>query len=80
MAKPVVFTGHARSRMKERGASEADVLEAIRSGEREAAQRGLFLYRLNLEFKREWSGRHYAVKQVVPVVAEESGRLVVVTV
>lgn len=66
--------------MSERGAREEDVIEAIRIGEREPAQRGLVLYRLNLEFKREWDGRYYGVQQVAPVVAEEPERFVVVTV
>jgi hypothetical protein len=66
--------------MRERGAREEDVREAIRIGRREPAQRGLFLYRLNLEFKREWDGRSYAVQQVAPVVAEEAHRFVVITV
>jgi hypothetical protein len=48
--KPVVFTAHARKRIVERGTSEEDVIEAIRIGEREPAQRGLVFYRLNLEF------------------------------
>ena len=47
--KPIVFTTHARKRMRERGAREEDVREAIRVGQREPAQRGLVLYRLNLE-------------------------------
>ena len=79
-AKPVVFTTHARERMRERGAREEDVVQAIRIGQPEAAQRGLVLYRLNLEFHREWDGRYYGVQQVAPVVAEDSDRLVVVTV
>lgn len=66
--------------MRARGASEDDVHQAIRIGEREPAQRGLFLYRLNLEFHQRWSGRYYRLKQVVPVVAEEPERIVVVTV
>jgi len=78
--KPIVFTTHARLRMEQRGAREEDVREAIRSGQREQGQRGLFLYRLNLEFKREWDGQYYAIQQVVPVVAEEEQRIVVVTV
>jgi hypothetical protein len=77
---PIVFTAHARLRMQERGTKEEDVQEAIRSGQREPAQRGLFLYRLNLEFKQEWDGRYYAVQQVAPVVDEEENRFVVVTV
>ncbi|MBI2467323.1 MAG: DUF4258 domain-containing protein [Candidatus Rokubacteria bacterium] len=79
-AKPIVFTRHAQERMRERGAREEDVRQAIRIGQREPAQRGLFVYRVNLEFHREWDGRYYAVQQVVPVVAEESDRLIVVTV
>ena len=66
--------------MQERGASEKDVREAIRTGQREPAQRGLALYRINLEFKREWDRRYYGVQQVAAVVAEEPERMVVVTV
>jgi len=78
--KPVIFTAHARRRMRDRGASEERVIEAIRTGRREPAERGLWLFRLNVEFQAEWDGKHYAVQQVAPVVAEEPHRLVVVTV
>jgi hypothetical protein len=80
LAKPVVFTRHARDRCAQRGTTEADVTAAIRSGKREPAQRGLWLYRLNLEYQREWAGKWYAVQQVAPVVEEEADRFVVVTV
>ncbi len=66
--------------MQQRGAREEDVLEAIRIGQKEPAQRGLTLYRLNVEFKAEWDGRYYDLQQVVPIVAEEEQRFVVVTV
>ncbi len=66
--------------MRERGASELAVRESIRIGQRETAQRGLTQFRLNLEFHKEWAGRYYGVQQVVPIVAEEPGHLVVVTV
>ena len=46
----------------------------------EPAQRGLWLYRLNLEYQREWGGAWQAVQQVAPVVDEEAGRFVVITV
>jgi hypothetical protein len=78
--KAIYFTQHARLRMMERGAREEDVRLAIQIGERDAAQRGLHQYRLNVEFKREWDGRYYGIQQVVPVVAEEADRFVVVTV
>lgn len=80
VSKPVVFSDHALMRMNERGARKEDVLEAIRIGEHAPAQRGLGSYRLNLEFKREWDGRYYGIQQVMPIVAEEPDRLVVVTV
>ncbi len=79
-AKPIAFTRHARDRCAQRGTTEADVTAAIRSGKREPAQRGLWLYRLNLEYQREWAGEWYAVQQVTAIVAEEADRLVVVTV
>lgn len=78
--KPIVFTRHARERIKKRGTTEEDVMRAIRGGYREPAQRGLFLYRLTLEYRREWDGRYYAVQQVAPVVDDTPDRLVVVTV
>lgn len=80
MVKPVVFTDHARDRVVLRGTTEEDVIRAIQTGRREPAQRGLFLYRLTLEYRREWDGRYYAVQQVAPVVDELPDRLVVVTV
>ncbi len=76
----IVISNHARHRMADRGAREEDVVRAIRIGQREPAQRGLFLYRLNVEFQREWDGKYYAVQQVAAVVAEERDRMVVVTV
>jgi hypothetical protein len=66
--------------MPDRGLSYEEVEEAIRSGERIKAKRGLVAYRKNFEFRSEWKGQYYEVKQVMPIVAEESGRTVVVTV
>ncbi len=80
LQKPVVFTFHAYQRMQERGTQEEDVREAIQRGQREPARRGLHLYRLNLEYNREWDGQYYAMQQVAPVVDEERDRFVVVTV
>ena len=66
--------------MADRGVSEEDVIQAIRIGRREPARRGLWQYRVNLEFHREWGGKYYGMLQVMPVVAEEARRYVVVTV
>ena len=66
--------------MKERGESEESVREAIRIGQREAAQHGCFLHRLNLEFKKIWDGRFYGVQQVAPITKEEEDKIIVITV
>jgi hypothetical protein len=78
--KPVVLTSHARQRMKDRGASEESVIEAIRTGEPEPARSGRVMFRLNIEFKRQWDGVYYQIQQVAPVVVEENERIVVITV
>lgn len=66
--------------MTERGATEEEVLETIRSGEQVPAKHGRQGYRKNFQYGRLWGGRRYAIKQVLAIVAEEPERLVVVTV
>ncbi len=80
MTKPIRFSRHALQQMSERGASEEEVTEAIRSGEQVPAKRGRFGYRKNFQYQRLWGGRYYAVKQVLAIVAEEAEVMVVVTV
>jgi len=36
--------------------------------------------RYNFLFNRKWQGKHYAVKQVAPIIKEESNEIVVITV
>jgi hypothetical protein len=50
--------------MAERGASEAEVLAAVREGERFEAKYGRAGFRRNFVFEREWRGRFYRMKQV----------------
>ncbi len=38
--KPILFSNHAREQMAERGASEEEVIETIRRGERVPAKKG----------------------------------------
>lgn len=76
----IAISDHARQQMEERGARRAEVLAAIREGEAEPARNNRAMYRRNFQFDGEWRGRRYRIKQVAPIVAEEPGRLVVVTV
>ena len=79
-SKPIKFSDHAREKMLDRGATESEVIEAIRTGSGEPARKGRTMFRKNMEFHGQWRGKLYAVKQVAPVVTEEADRLVIVTV
>ncbi len=78
--KPIRLTKHAREQSVERGATEAEVVAAIRTGAREAAKHGRDLCRYNFTFGQKWNGRHYAIKQVAPVIKEQANEIVVITV
>jgi len=78
--KPVRLTPHAMEQSSERGASESEVRETIERGLREPAKRGRFMYRRNFDYRAQWEGEYYAIKQVAPVVVEAENEIVVVTV
>ena len=78
--KRIWLTPHAREQCVERGTDEAGIREAILTGNREAAKRGRFMYRVNLQFDGMWNGERYRIKQVAPVVVEKGDEIVVVTV
>ncbi len=67
--------------MRERGASEEEVVEAITCGEPVPAKHGRVASRRNFQYNRNWSGRFYHIKQVMPIIKkEEKGHTVVITV
>ena len=76
----IEISSHAKEQMFERGVSENEVRVAIRQGEEEPARKGRFMYTKNFSFKMTWRGKEYNIKQVVPVVAKEIDKLIVVTV
>ena len=80
LMKPIVFSRHALDQAHERGATEDEVRQAISEGESVPARGARGGYRLNFPFGRSWGGQVYAIKQVMPIVAEEADRIVVVTV
>jgi hypothetical protein len=79
---PIVFSTHALAQMADRGANEAEVERTVREGEEIPAnyKQGRRAFRKNFPFNSEWKGRHYELKQVMPVIADETDRLVVITV
>ncbi len=80
LSKPIEFSRHAREKMIDRGAFDSEVEAAIRTGSPEPARKGRLMFRKNFAFASHWRGKFYAIKQVAPIVAEETARLVVVTV
>ena len=78
--KPIRLSRHARENMAFRGATEEEVVAAIRRAEWQPAERGRFDCRQELPFGRDWNGRHYSSKQVRPVFVDEPDTIVVVTV
>ena len=78
--KPIRISGHARGQLAFRGASEAEVLEAIRTCPWTPAELGRIECRIDLRFEAEWNGKSYSTKQVRPIFVDESDEIVVVTV
>jgi hypothetical protein len=78
--KRIRLTFHARLQCELRGATEAEVQQAVEQGSRDPAKSGRILCRFNFPFDRKWQGVSYAVKQVAPVIKEEPGEIVVITV
>ena len=55
---------HAQQRLMERGATEAEVVITVETGERFPAKFGRTGFRKNFPFDGEWRNRQYATKQV----------------
>ena len=68
---------HARERLAERGATEAEVIATVEAGERFPAKFGRTGFRRNFPFAREWRVRRYATKHVDADSVEEDGWLVI---
>jgi hypothetical protein len=78
--KPIHFSQHALDQMTDRGSTRDEVEASIRTGELLPAKGKRNSYRKNLPFNKEWKGKKYKIKQVMPIVIEESDRIIVVTV
>jgi hypothetical protein len=80
--KPIRFSQHARGRMLLRGATETEVIETIRTGNWESAQRGKFQAHKTIAFglASPVSQQIYAFKTIHVVFADEQDEIVVVTV
>jgi hypothetical protein len=79
-AKPIHLSGHASQQLRFRGATEAEIAEAIRAAQWQPAENGRIECRKDFPFDAVWNRRYYATKQVRPVFVEEPNEIVVVTV
>ena len=71
---------HAKERIGERGATEAEVIAAVREGERIPAKFGRTGFRRNFPFDGEWRGHRYGTKQIEAFAMKEGGDWLVITV
>lgn len=78
--KQIEFSQHALDQLADRGTTQREVEETIQTGEPVPVKKGRCGYRKNFRYEAVWKGRYYETKQVLAVVAEESQRLIVVTV
>ena len=78
--RQIIFSRHSLDQLRDRGATEAEVREAIVNGERMPAKKGRIAFRKNFSYRSNWKGKHYEIKQVMPIVIQEGHADVVVTV
>jgi hypothetical protein len=78
--KPIRFSRHARERLRDRGTTEEEVVETMRTAPWTPAGAQRFECRRDFLYGADWNGRFYATKQVRPIFVEEPSEIVVVTV
>lgn len=66
--------------MDERGVTEEEVIEVIRSGEVGEADVGRVSAEAAFDFSGDWQGTYYAQKKVQVIYVEEGEQIVVITV
>jgi hypothetical protein len=71
---------HARERLDERGATEAEVISTVEAGETFPAKFGRTGFRRNFPFGQTWKGKVYATKQVEVYAIKEREDWLAITV
>ncbi len=77
--KPSRFSNHARLQMYLRGASEEEVVKAIRSGKWKPAKMGKFQSKLKFDFNKTalTNQKFYKYKIVEPIFVDEPDEIIV---
>lgn len=71
---------HARARLQERGATEAEVIQTVENGEQFPAKFNRTGFRLNVPYNAVWREKSYNTKQVEVYAVRENDDWIVVTV
>lgn len=71
---------HARQRMAERGATDAEIIATVEQGEQFPAKFGRTGFRRNFVQQKERRGRVYRTKQLEVIAVPENGWLVLTVV
>ena len=71
---------HARERMVERGATEAEIIATVERGERFPARFGRAGFRRNFVYEQEWRNKFYRTKQLEVIAVAENDDWLVLTV
>lgn len=77
--KKIVFTKHSKDSMIKRGILEEEVKKAISTAPWQPSKWSRIECTLEFEYNKEWNGKFYKTKQIVPVFVEEA-EIVVITV
>ena len=78
--KPIRFTKNAQEQCSQRGTNEVETIQAIRTGTRRTIQSGRYRYQFTFQYNANWQDNFFAIKQVIPIVAETDSELIVMTV
>lgn len=71
---------HAKARLAERGATEAEVFATVPQGSTFPAKLGRTGFRRNFAFGAKWRGKYYGNKQVIAYAVRERRDWLVITV
>lgn len=71
---------HAAKRAVERGASESEVIDTVKSGESFPAKFGRIGFRKNFLYNGKWNNKYYPTKQIEAYCVRENKNWLVITV
>jgi hypothetical protein len=76
----VTLHPHAKERLTERGATEAEVIATVTEGEQFQAKFGRTGFRRNFVYQKQWRGRAYTTKQILAFSDQVADGWLVITV